>query len=157
MGLCFIFMLTRHDRTVTDAFAHLQSALNIGVRHIGFKDIGLPFAQLRQLNKRVKDAGATSYLEVVSLDPEDELTSARAAVEIGIDVLLGGTHVDDVLPILKESGVQYCPYAGSIAEHPNVLCGSTAEIVASAKALALRDGVNGCVFHAIVNRVSTGW
>jgi hypothetical protein len=143
MGLCFIFMLTRNDRTVTDAFTHLRSALSSGVRHIGFKDIGLPFAQLRQLNRRIKDAGATSYLEVVSPNPEDEITSARAAVEIGIDVLLGGTHVDDVLPIVQETGIRYCPFAGSIAGHPSVLCGSTAQIAASARAVALRPGVNG--------------
>lgn len=41
MGLRFIFMLTRNDRTVADASQHLQTALSLGVRHIGFKDIGL--------------------------------------------------------------------------------------------------------------------
>ena len=49
MGLRFIFMLTRNDRTVADASQHLQTALSLGVHHIGFKDIGLPTDQLKAL------------------------------------------------------------------------------------------------------------
>lgn len=89
MGLRFIFMLTRDDRTVTDAAEHLETALSLGVRHIGFKDVGLPIGALKALNTRIKAKGATSYLEVVSLDRESEIVSAKAAVEIGVDVLLG--------------------------------------------------------------------
>ena len=78
MGLRFIFMLTRNDRTVADAAEQLQSALVLGVRHIGFKDIGLPIDQLKALNTAIKTGGATSYLEVVSLDRDSEIASARA-------------------------------------------------------------------------------
>ena len=143
MGLRFIFMLTRNDRTVEDAPRQLQTALNLGVRHIGFKDIGLPIDQLKSLNAAIKAGGATSYIEVVSLDRESEIVSARAALEIGVDILLGGTRVADVLPIIEGSGMQYCPFPGRIVGHPSVLEGSIEEIVASAVALASRDGVHG--------------
>jgi len=143
MGLRFIFMLTRNDRTVEDASQHLQTALKLGVRHIGFKDIGLPLDQLKALSKAIKDAGAKSYLEVVSLDRESEIRSAAAAAEIGVDVLLGGTHVDDVLRLIAGTSIQYCPFPGRISGHPSVLEGSIEEIVESAKALAARDGVHG--------------
>ena len=143
MGLRFIFMLTRNDRTVEDASQHLQTALKLGVRHIGFKDIGLPLDQLKALSKAIKDAGAKSYLEVVSLDRESEIRSAAAAAEIGVDVLLGGTHVDDVLRLIAGTGIEYCPFPGRISGHPSVLEGSIEEIVESAKALAARDGVHG--------------
>ncbi len=143
MGLRFIFMLTRNDRTVPDASQHLQAALNLGVRHIGFKDIGLPLERLKGLNAAIKAGAATSYLEVVSLDRESEIVSARAAVEIGVDVLLGGTRVDDVLPIIKGTGVQYFPFPGRISGHPSVLEGTVEEIVESAKTIAGRDGVHG--------------
>lgn len=143
MGLRFIFMLTRNDRTVDDAPQQLQTALSLGVRHIGFKDIGLPLAQLKRLNAAIKAGGATSYLEVVSLDRDSEIVSARAAVEIGVDILLGGTRVDDVLPIIDGAGIAYCPFPGRITGHPSVLEGSIEEIVASAKAMAARDGVHG--------------
>ena len=143
MGLRFIFMLTRNDRTVPDASQQLQTALSLGVRHMGFKDIGLPIEQLKGLNAAIKAGGATSYLEVVSLDRESEIVSAKAAAEIGVDVLLGGTRVDDVLPIIKGTGIQYFPFAGRIAGHPSVLEGSIEEIVESAKAITAKDGVHG--------------
>lgn len=143
MGLRFIFMLTRNDRTVEDAMQQLQTARNLGVRHIGFKDIGLPIEQLKTLNQAIKTGGITSYLEVVSLDRDSEIASARAAVDIGVDVLLGGTRVDDVLPVLQGSGIQYFPFPGRITGHPSVLEGSIEDIVVSAKAMANRDGVHG--------------
>ena len=143
MGLRFIFMLTRNDRTVPDAAQQLQTALGLGVRHMGFKDIGLPLDQLKSLNAAIKAGGATSYLEVVSLDRESEIVSAKAAVDIGVDVLLGGTRVDDVLPILRGTGIRYFPFAGRISGHPSVLEGTIEEIVQSAKEIAARDGVDG--------------
>ncbi|MCV0423956.1 MAG: cupin domain-containing protein [Roseibium sp.] len=143
MGLRFIFMLTRNDKTVEDAEQHLATALAAGVHHIGFKDVGLPFERLKDLNKAIKDGGATSYLEVVSLDKESEIASAKAAVEIGVDILLGGTNVDAVLPVLKDTGIQYFPFPGKIEGHPSVLSGTIDEIVESAEQLAARDGVHG--------------
>ena len=143
MGLRFIFMLTRNDQTVVDAAEHLQTALSLGVRHIGFKDIGLPVAELKALNTAIKGKGATSYLEVVSLDPASEIASARAAVDIGVDILLGGTRVDDVLPILDGTAIRYYPFPGNIVGHPSILEGSIADIADSARKLASRDGVHG--------------
>jgi mannose-6-phosphate isomerase-like protein (cupin superfamily) len=143
MGLRFIFMLTRNDRTVSDAMEQLAIALALGVRHIGFKDIGLPLDALKALKTAIRAGGATSYLEVVSLDRDSEIASAKAAVEIGIDNLLGGTRVDDVLPIIAGTTIQYCPFPGTISGHPSVLEGTIDEIVASARALAAREGVHG--------------
>jgi len=143
MGLRFIFLLTRNDRTVEDASQHVQTAIQLGVRHIGFKDIGLPVDQLKVINKAIKDAGSKSYLEVVSLDRESEITSAAAAAEIGVDVLLGGTRIDDVLRVISGTSIEYCPFPGRISGHPSVLEGSIEEIVESAKALAARNGVHG--------------
>lgn len=143
MGLRFIFMLTRNDKTVPEAAEHLRTALVEGVRHIGFKDVGLPVDDLRSLARAIRDGGATSYLEVVSLDEASELASARAAVEIGVDVLLGGTHVDVVLEVLKGTGIRYFPFVGRISGHPSVLEGSIEDIADSARALAAREGVDG--------------
>jgi hypothetical protein len=143
MELRFIFMLTRDDRTVADAMAHIDTALKLGIHHIGFKDIGLPLDRLKALNNAIQASGATSYLEVVSLDRQSELLSAKAAVDIGVDVLLGGTRVTDVLPILAGTSIQYLPFPGRITGHPSVLEGSIDEIVASARAIAALDGVHG--------------
>lgn len=153
MGLRFIFMLTRNDRTVADAAQHLDIALDQGVRHIGFKDIGLPIGQLKTLNDAIKASGATSYLEVVSLDRASEIASARAAVEIGVDILLGGTRADDVLPIIGPTRIRYFPFPGQIVGHPSILEGGIEDIVASAKAMAARDGVGGLDLLAYRSKV----
>ena len=139
----FIFMLTRDDRTVSDAANHLRTALATGIRHIGFKDIGLPEPALHDLNAAIKAGGGTSYLEVVSLDEESELLSAEAAIRIGVDFLLGGTHVEAVMPLIRDRGIRYFPFAGSISGHPSVLEGSVGGIVDSALDLAAREGVHG--------------
>lgn len=139
----FIFMLTRNDRTVADAEVHVETALQAGIRHIGFKDIGLPFDELLDLAQLIRKRGASTYLEVVSLDRESEIRSVKSAVELGVDYLLGGTHVDDVLPLLEGTPIRYYPFPGRIVGHPSVLEGSREEIVASAITLASRQGVSG--------------
>ena len=139
----FIFMLTRNDRTVADAAIHADSALKAGIRHIGFKDIGLPFEALADLTRQIREGGAMTYLEVVSLDRESEIRSAKAAVDLGIDYLLGGTNAADVVPLLEGTGIRYYPFPGRIVGHPSILEGTQDEIVASAVALAAHDGVAG--------------
>ncbi|MGV2068414.1 4-hydroxythreonine-4-phosphate dehydrogenase [Agrobacterium sp. 22-226-1] len=139
----FIFMLTRNDRTVPEAPAHVETALQAGIRHIGFKDVGLPFAALHELAELIREGGASTYLEVVSLDRESEIRSVKAAVELGVDYLLGGTHAEDALPLLEGSAIRYYPFPGRIVGHPSILEGSQAEIVGSAVKLASYPGVAG--------------
>ncbi|MGR3320479.1 MAG: hypothetical protein ACU0DK_00940 [Pseudooceanicola sp.] len=141
--MAFIFMLTRNDRTVADAEAHLEVALAAGVRHVGFKDVGLPEDRLRGLRDRIRAAGATCYLEVVSEDRESEVASAEAALRIGVDVLLGGTRAALVAPRVAGSGVRYMPFPGRVAGLPSVLHGPAEDIVASAARLAALEGVDG--------------
>ena len=78
MAFDFIFMLTADDRTIPDARQRLADVLAGGARHIGFKDIGLPFEELKGLAADIRSAGGRAYLEVVSLDEESEKRSARA-------------------------------------------------------------------------------
>ena len=42
-------MLTRNDKTVEDARDHISTALKAGVKHIGFKDVGVSFDTLNLL------------------------------------------------------------------------------------------------------------
>lgn len=125
----FIFMLTRHDRTVEDCLEVMDAIAPVGLTHVGFKDVGVDLATLRALNERIEKTGATSYMEVVSTDKEACLRSARAAVEIGVDRLLGGTDVREVLAILDGTGIGYYPFPGIPSGHPTRL-GGTADQVA---------------------------
>lgn len=142
-GPRFIFMLTSSDRTVPDAGARLEEALACGIRHVGFKDVGLPLAELRGLAAAIRAGGGTAYLEVVSLDTDSERRSAEAARELGVDELMGGTRPEVVLPVLAGSGIRYSPFAGRIEGLPSRLTGSIDGIVAEARRLAALEGVTG--------------
>jgi len=139
----FIFMLTSQDRTVADAGERLKDVLAAGVTHVGFKDIGLPFDELSSLASAIKAAGATLYLEVVSLDEGSERRSAQAAVELGVDILMGGTRPNVVLPVIARKDIRYYPFPGKIVGHPSKLQGSIDTIVESARQLTAIDGVSG--------------
>ena len=143
MGPDFIFMLTRADRTIADAEHRLPEALSAGVRHIGFKDVGLPPPALRRLADAIRRAGATAYLEVVSLDAASEAASARMALDLGVDVLMGGTRPEVVAPVIAGSRVRYYPYPGEVVGHPCVLQGTVESIVDSARRLLALPGVHG--------------
>ena len=143
MAFHFIFMLTANDRTVPDARERLDEVLAGGARHIGFKDIGLPTPELKALSNEIRDAGGQSYLEVVSLDAKSELASARAAVELDVDCLLGGTRADEVAPIIRAHPIRYFPFPGQVVGHPSVLEGSIEDIVDSAKRLVALESVHG--------------
>lgn len=121
-------MLTRSDQTVTDCLEVLEDIRPLGLTHIGFKDVGVSPDVLAELARRIKAAGATSYMEVVSTSREACLRSARVARDIGIDRLLGGTQVEEVLEILAGSAVRYLPFPGRPFEHPTKLAGSAAQV-----------------------------
>ncbi|MDO8353080.1 MAG: 4-hydroxythreonine-4-phosphate dehydrogenase [Aestuariivirga sp.] len=129
----FIFMLTRNDRTVVDCLEILESVSALGLKHIGFKDVGVPTKTLKALTIAIKDIGATSYLEVVSETPEACLNSARVGGGLGIDCLLGGTAAVDILNILKGTRTLYYPFPGKPSGHPTKLGGTPADIEADCR------------------------
>lgn len=124
----FIFMLTRDDRTVTDCLHVLDSVRELGITHIGFKDVGVGPATLRRLHEQIRELGATSHLEVVSTGREQALDSVRAAVDLGVDWLMGGVWTEETLALLDGTAVRYLPFVGEPQGHPTRLAGSPARI-----------------------------
>ena len=121
-------MLTRSDETIVDCLETWDAIERVGLRHAGFKDVGVDIATLVDLNKRMQATGVTTYLEVVSTSVEGCLRSSRAAIEIGVDRLMGGTQVDDTLRIIEGSGIDYLPFPGLPVGHPTQL-GGDAELI----------------------------
>ncbi|MFF9018284.1 HisA/HisF-related TIM barrel protein [Streptomyces sp. NPDC014870] len=136
----FIFMLTRDDRTVTDCLDVLDAVRDLGVVHLGFKDVGVEPATLDRLHRQIKDMGATSYLEVVSTTREEALTSVRRAVDLGVDRLMGGTWIDETLELVAGTSVAYLPFVGEPLGHPTRLAGGPDRITDD----CLRAEAAGC-------------
>ncbi len=139
----FIFMLTRSDRTIEDCLEVLDDALAVGLGHIGFKDVGVAPSLLEALVARIRAAGATSYMEVVSTSAAACLASADTAAAIGVDRLLGGTDVAAMLARLAGSNVQYFPFPGRPFDHPTKLAGDVATVELHCRRF-IEAGCAGC-------------
>jgi hypothetical protein len=139
----FIFMLTRNDATIPNALEAYAEVRETALRYVGFKDVGQPVERLRELADAIHADGREVMLEVVSERVEDELASVRAALEIGADWVLGGTHADHALALLDGAQVRYCPFPGRIVGHPSLLRGTIEEIAEDAGRLTQMRGVHG--------------
>lgn len=136
-----IVMLTNHDQTVKNAIDLFEQCKDLPVQHWGFKDVGLPVNQMKELVSNIKKSGKTAYLEVVTYTEAECLDAAGLAVECGFDYLMGTCFYPSVFKRLKKK-IQYFPFCGKISGSPSVLEGSISEIVADAKKME-QIGVNG--------------
>jgi hypothetical protein len=130
-----IVMLTHHDLTVPHALELFTGLKDQPVTHWGFKDVGLPPEQMRQVVAAMKVAGKMTYLEVVSLSEADGLRGAKLSVELGFDVLMGTVYFPSIKDYLKDKSVHYYPFPGHVHSHPSILDGTVDEIVAHARHL----------------------
>lgn len=138
----FIFFLTYNDVTVYNAIDVFEKRKNTGIKYVGFKDVGLPKEKLIELHERMKKAGMTTFLEVVSATEEDNLRSAKMGIELGVDNLIGGTYVRQTLPLLQDTNIKYFPYIGKVIGHPCLLRGAIEEITRDARTVE-NLGVSG--------------
>ncbi|MGA7834662.1 MAG: hypothetical protein WCA31_05590 [Acidimicrobiales bacterium] len=139
----FIFMLTHSDSTVESALDYVDQLASTGLRYIGFKDVGATPERQAAIASAAREAGFETFLEVVSTTREAEVNSVRAALDAGVDWIMGGTQPDAVLPLLDGRSIKYCPFPGRVVGHPSILEGTIEEIAESARSLTARPGVFG--------------
>jgi hypothetical protein len=146
----FVFMLTRNDATVENALDLIEIARPLGLKHIGFKDVGAEASLLQSLTAAIRAAGASPWMEVVSTTREAELRSIALARDLGVDLLMGGVHVEEGLRILKGSATRYLPFAGKPSGHPTRLGGKAAEVEAQCRTFAAKGcaGVDILAYRA---------
>jgi hypothetical protein len=146
----FVFMLTRNDATVDNALDLIEIARPIGLRHIGFKDVGAEASMLQRLTAAIREAGASPWMEVVATTREAELRSIALARDLGVDLLMGGVHVEEGLRILAGSATRYLPFAGKPCGHPTQLGGSAPEVEVQCRAFATKGcaGVDILAYRA---------
>ena len=137
----FILMLTHADRTIEDAESVADAALELGIRHVGFKDIGASPATMRAIVQKVRACGGTSYLEVASTASGAISTSLETGRALGVDCILGGTDLAVAANVLGNLA-GYFPFPGQPVGHPTQLRGSP-EVVAEHTRFARALGCGG--------------
>jgi hypothetical protein len=131
-------MLTRQDRTIVDCLDLFRAIRPLGLKHVGFKDVGVTPAVLATLNEAIRASGAASYMEVVSTTPESCLASARVAASLGVDCLMGGTDVAAMQDILHKTETRLFPFPGFPRGHPTKLAGTLQDIADHCRDFAAR-------------------
>ena len=137
-----IIMLTHHDVTVKNAAEIFEECNDLPVKYWGFKNVGLPKDEMKALAKAMKDAGKTTFLEVVTYDEASCLDGAQTAIDCGFDCLMGTLYYDSVAKLLKDNNMDYMPFVGKVSGSPSILEGSNEEIIANAKEL-MAKGITG--------------
>ena len=135
-------MLTHNDVTVQNARQIFESCVDLPIEHWGFKDIGLMPDEISKLVGAMKEAGKTTFLEVVTLNEDECMRGAQIAVDNGFDYLMGTVFYDSVFQYLQNQRKKYFPFCGQIVGHPSKLKGTPEEIVYDAFSLQLK-GVDG--------------
>jgi hypothetical protein len=138
-----ILMLTRRDLTVRDCLDVYQSTRGSRLNYVGFKDIGAEPEALATLVSQIHGDRRRAVLEVVSEDAESEVRSISMGLELGVDIIMGGTHVSDGAALISGSGVDYFPFPGHVVGHPSRLEGTFEGLVASAESIGSLPVVTG--------------
>ena len=137
-----IVMLTHHDKTVENAVEIFEACKDTKAEYWGFKEVGIPLDEMKKLCKMMKEAGKTTFLEVVAYTEKECLEGAKMAGECGFDYLMGTIYFDSVRDYAREAGLKYLPFVGKIVGRPSVLEGTVEGIVIEAKEL-IKKGVYG--------------
>ncbi|MDR3144719.1 MAG: hypothetical protein LBU21_00420 [Treponema sp.] len=137
-----IVMLTHNDVTVGNAKEIFESAGDLPVKNWGFKDVGLPAAEMQELCALMKERGKTTFLEVVTYTEEACMRGARVAAECGFDHLMGTIFYPAVNDFIRTAKLKYMPFVGDVSGSPSVLRG-TAEGMLAQEAAYKAAGVFG--------------
>ncbi|MBQ7153027.1 MAG: hypothetical protein IJR83_03710 [Clostridia bacterium] len=137
-----IIMLTHHDVTVKNASELFDECKDLDVKYWGFKNVGLPKDQMKALASKMKAAGKTTFLEVVTYDEASCLDGAQTAIDCGFDYLMGTLYYDSVAELLRKNNMSYLPFVGKVSGSPSILEGTNEEIIANAHEL-MAKGIKG--------------
>jgi hypothetical protein len=125
-----IVMLTYNDVTVKNAKEVFESCKDLPVKNWGFKDVGLPPAEMKELYSIMKQAGKSTFLEVVTYSEEECMRGAKVASDCGVEHLMGTIFYDKVNDFIKTTGLKYMPFVGEVSESPSILKGTAASMLA---------------------------
>lgn len=125
-----IVMITYNDVTVKNAKEVFESCKDLPVKNWGFKDVGLPPEEMKELCELMKESGKNTFLEVVSYSEPACMRGAKLAVECGFEHLMGTIFYESVNIFIKTTKLKYMPFVGKVSKSPSILEGSAAGMLA---------------------------
>ena len=137
-----IVMLTHNDRTVSNAAEIFNSCKNSKAEIFGFKEEGIPFAEMKKLFETMRNCGKITALEVVAYNEKECLDAAEKAVECQCNFLMGTKFFDSVNNFCRKNNLKYMPFVGEITGRPSVLEGTLEGMIDEAQE-CLSKGVFG--------------
>ena len=137
-----IVMLTHNDKTVADAIEVFEASKDTPAEYWGFKEVGLEQDKMKKLVEMMKQAGKTTFLEVVEYTEDECIAGAKIGVECGFDILMGTMYFDSVRDIAKQAGMKYMPFVGEITGRPSILGGTIDGMIEEANSL-IEKGIDG--------------
>ena len=137
-----IVMLTHNDRTVSNAAEIFNSCKNSKAEIFGFKEEGIPFAEMKKLFETMRNCGKITALEVVAYNEKECLDAAEKAVECQCNFLMGTKFFDSVNNFCRKNNLKYMPFVGEITGRPSVLEGTLEGMIDEAQK-CLSKGVFG--------------
>lgn len=134
MGPELIVMLTHNDVTVENSKEIFLAAKDAPATCWGFKNVGLPEDQMKDLVDCMHACGKTVFLESLAHTEEESLASVEQAARCGFDVLLGAHYFPSVGEADQKYGIKHLPFVGRRAG--GKLYGTIDEIVSEAVEVA---------------------
>ena len=122
-----IVMLTHHDVTAPDSKEIFLAAKDAPADCWGFKNVGLPEEQMKELCALMKEAGKTTFLESLAYTEQETLDSLSLAARCGFDYMLGAHYFPSAQAFAKKEHIRFLPFVGKRKDHK--LYGEIEEIV----------------------------
>lgn len=138
-----IVMLTHNDRTVENAIEIFEACKDTKAKFWGFKEVGLPIDKMKQLCTMMKQAGKTTFLEIVAYTEEECLAGAKIAVKCGFDYLMGTMYFDSVRDLVRGAGIKYMPFVGDVHGRPSTVYGTIESTIAEGVELIKSGNIDG--------------
>ncbi len=133
MNSKIIIMLTYDDKTVGNALEIFEECKNLPVDFWGFKNVGLPENEMRDLHNAMKNAGKKTFLEVVTYNLQSCMDGAKLAIDFGFDYLMGTIMFSEVWEFLKDKNISYLPFVGEVTSSPSILKGTSESMLKQAE------------------------
>lgn len=137
-----IVMLTHNDYTVENAHEIFEACKHTKANYWGFKDSGLPKAQMIELFRFMKQHNKTTILEVVEYTEPECIKGAQLALDCNCDILMGTVYFESVNQFCQKHNIKYMPFVGHISERPSILKGTLQEMKEQAERY-IQSGVYG--------------